>query len=771
MNQSTTTDNSPLELYPPKIQGQTEPVKGAHVGVPLVAYDLVSDGEGAKVQIDPPLVGIWESEDVVKLWLVNDTTLLSFTTIGDPNVPIFLRIPRNRLHPDEVNQLYYTVERNSNNTGTSEPPLQVLYNRIRPGLKDRFPEIDGHSELELDLSDLIKQGVGKDFVSAPVCFSYPYCRAYDTISLKCNGEIETFPVSKDQAPEPPNPGSEMPTTVCFTVEREFLDKAKRQNKVLNFSYSVTDQLLNGPDPDAVWSAAVAVNEDLDGVLLPMPILLERKEDYPGDIAETIDLEKLADGPLLLVVLTDDKRFVVGYDVIATYTATNTGQPDAVVVTVSSKVEADRFGVKQTLFLEVPNDKVFAGSSVTATYELRKPDGDLVGSSNTATATVTDAPPIKLLPPFLVDAVEPIDVLAYPNGVKIRIEYRDARKADRARQVEVNPPAGSPQFPLVEFNSEKQVDTVLSVAFMAARHEKNIGFRWNLNRNNAQAGKSPVATFSVLKIADGDSRLPMPNVTQSPDSKTLNLNDFTGDAEVTLRPWLGISTDQLINLECTGTDNLGAPYTIDLLTNNQVTADNVRDGFIKKLLRNELNKFKDNSEIHFEAKFDFPQSNDTPTISLPVLTLTLITVPNEILVNFDSEPSQTLSSGQSYETQYVTITNASSSYPISLSPAVGSGDPALKNIEGQVVFTSLGSCTIHFNFKNTYTYISFYQAWGNVTNRANYYNSKGVFLGYTLLAPTERNPAQLIEFRSTDIARVEIITNNDAIAVDNFKCIK
>jgi hypothetical protein len=293
------------------------------------------------------------------------------------------------------------------------------------------------------------------------------------------------------------------------VEREFLDKAKRQNKVLNFSYTVTDQLLNGPDPDAVWSAAVAVNEDLDGSLLDKPILLERKEDYPGDIAETIDLEKLADGPLLLVVLTDDKRFVVGYDVIATYTATNTGQPAAVVVTISSKVEADRFGVKQTLFLEVPNDKVFAGSSVTATYELRKPDGDLVGSSNTATATVTDAPPIKLLPPFLVDAVEPIDVLAYPNGVKIRIEYRDARNADRARQVEVNPPAGSPQFPLVEFNSEKQVDTVLSAAFMAARHGKNIGFRWNLNRNNAQAGKSPVATFSVLKIADGDSRLPTP----------------------------------------------------------------------------------------------------------------------------------------------------------------------------------------------------------------------------------------------------------------------
>lgn len=401
MSQSTTGDNTVLKLYPPKIQGQTEPVIGARVGVSLVVYDLVADGEGAKVQIDPPLVGIWEPEDVVKLWLVNDTTLLSFTTIGDPNVPIFLRIPKNRLDTDRVNQLYYTVERNGGNAGTSEPPLTVLYNRIRPGLKDRFPDIDGHSELGLDLSDLIKQGVGKDFVSAPVCFIYPYCRAYDTITLKCNGETQTFPVSKDQAPEPPNPGSEVPTTLCFTVEREFLDKAKRQNKVLNFSYTVTDQLLNGPDPDAVWSAAVAVNEDLDGTLLDKPILLERLEDFPGDDAGTIELEKLANNDLLLVILTKDDRFVVGYDVKATFIATIPGQGEQPVV-VSGKVEADPFGTKKTCILKVLNKDVILASIVKVTYELFTPNGDFVARSNIATATVTGAH-MELKPPSVQQA--------------------------------------------------------------------------------------------------------------------------------------------------------------------------------------------------------------------------------------------------------------------------------------------------------------------------------------------------------------------------------
>ncbi|UUT10275.1 hypothetical protein NQ186_16510 [Pseudomonas zeae] len=504
MTTSTPPDNTVLVLYPPKVNGQTTPVVGAHIGVPLVASDLVADGKGAVVIVDPPLSGTMDPGDVMELWLEGESATLDSETITNPNAKTQLRT-KGRLHPDKVNKLYYTVMRGSDNIGTSTPSLEILYNRVRPGLKDRFPQIDGHSELDLDLSDLIKQGVGKDFVSAPVCFSYPYCRAYDTISLKCNGEIKTFAVSKDQAPEPPNPGSEMPTTVCFTVEREFLDKAKRQNKVLNFSYTVTDQLLNGPDPDAVWSAAVAVNEDLDGSLLDKPILLERKEDYPGDDAETIDLEKLAGNPLLLVVMTKDNRFEVGDEIVATYTAT--GQTDPVVV--RGKVEEDPFLGKLPCFLEVPNDKVFADSKVTATYELRRPNGDLVGNSNTAIATVTGSTPIKLLPPFLVDAVEPIDILAYPNGVTVRIKYLEALSGDRARLVEVNPPAGSPQFPLVEFNSEKQVDTVLSAAFMAARHGKNIGFRWNLNRNNAQAGKSPVATFSVLKIADGDSRLPTP----------------------------------------------------------------------------------------------------------------------------------------------------------------------------------------------------------------------------------------------------------------------
>ncbi|MFM9384551.1 hypothetical protein [Pseudomonas sp. UV AK001] len=620
MTASTPPDNTVLVLYPPSVNGQTTPVEGAHIGVPLVAYDLVTDGEGAVVLVDPPSSGTMDPGDVMELWLEGEQAALDSKTIVDPNARTTLRIPKGRLHPDRINMLYYTVRRGSSNLGTSTPPLEILYNRIRPGLKDRLTDPGGHSELKLLLPDEFKNGVGPDFVSAEVCVAYPYCRAYDLITLKCNGELlEPKPrVNPNQAPQPPNPGDEDPITICFTVTRAYLDKAKRQDKKLHFSYTVTDQLGNGPDTDAPWSPVQTVDEDLDGKRLPMAILLERMEDYPGDDAEEIDLEKLAGKPLLLVVLTIDQRFVAGYEVIATYTAKNTGQPADVVVTVSGKVEADPFGQKKPCILEVPNNKIFAGSNVIVTYELRKPNGDLVGSSRPATGTVTGSTPEDLLPPFLVaPAANPIDVLAYLNGVTVRIEHLQARDGDRARLVEINPPAGSPQFPLVAFNSNKRVNTVLSPAFLAARHGQDIEVRWNLNRYGGQAGKSKAMKFSVMEIANEDPRLPTPEVPQATDEGYLILYSFKDDAQVRVAPWTGMLAGQKADLKAYGFKDDDSAHTISLLSSHTVTDDDLINGLKADLLRNELIQLKHNSELTIAAKINFaPNGNFIKEVACP-----------------------------------------------------------------------------------------------------------------------------------------------------------
>jgi hypothetical protein len=374
-------DNTVLILSLPRVLGATRPVEGANIGVSLLIYDLAD--EGATVEVDPPLSGTMDPGDVMQLWLEDDHTLLDSEIIVDVNAKTTLRIPKDRLHPDRINELYYTITRKSQNIGTSTPPLTMLYNKIRPGLKDTHPE-DGHSELKLLLPDVIRNGVGPDFVSARVCVSYPYCRAYDDVSLKCNGELMTYQVSKDEAPEPPNPGSAIPTTVYFTVTRNYLKQAQRPGNKLVFSYTVTDQIGNGPDTNAVWSASQEAEEDLDGLSLLMPILREIQSDVTDDPG-IIDLEKLGPNPLWFIALTDDSRIQVGDTINATYTATIEGQPD-VVVSPSGTVEADEFGQKNPCILQIPNNKVITGSKVTATYGLFR-GGVEIGKSRTATAKV------------------------------------------------------------------------------------------------------------------------------------------------------------------------------------------------------------------------------------------------------------------------------------------------------------------------------------------------------------------------------------------------
>lgn len=258
--------------------------------------------------------------------------------------------------------------------------------------------------------------------------------------------------------------------------------------------------------------------------------------------------------------------------------------------------------------------------MTATYELRKPNGDLEGSSSTATATVTGSTPIDLLAPSLVaPAINPIDVLAYPNGVTVRIEYLGAQEADRARLVEVNPPAGSPQFPLVEFNSDKQVDTVLSPAFLAARHGKEIELLWNLHRNGGQAGKSPITRMSVLKIADGDSRFPTPNIAANTSSE-LKVLELTTDARILAVKWPVFEPGQPIWVNCAGFDKNGDPVSIDVRSGEP---NDSMDGLSVEAPVEWLKGLKDGTKVTTTVKVNLDGVVDAAkAVVLPLRTYTV-----------------------------------------------------------------------------------------------------------------------------------------------------
>ncbi|WP_085682984.1 MULTISPECIES: hypothetical protein [unclassified Pseudomonas] len=605
MTTSTPPENIVLALSPPKINGQTEPVAGAMVGLSKAAYELVADGEGAVVIVDPPLSGTTHPGDVIELWLKDDEAVLDSETISDPSAKTILRLPKDRLHSDRVNEVLYTIKRGSSNIGTS-PPLTVLYNFIRLGLKDRLTVPGGHSELKLLLPDAIKSGVGPDFVSAEVCVSHPYGRAYDRIDLKCNGELMKAFVGKDQAPQPPDPGSEEPITFCFIVGRAFLDRAKRLDQKLNFSYTGTDQIGNGTDPDASWSPVQTVDEDLDGTRLPKAILLEQMVDYPGDDAEKIELEKLAGKPLLLVVLTIDPRFVVGYEVNATYTAKNTGQPADVVVPVSGKVEADPFGQKKPCILEVPNNKIFADSNVIVTYELRKPNGDLVGTSIPATATVTGSAPIALMPPTLVaPATNPIDVLSYENGVTVRIEHLAALPNDQARLLEVDPPPDAKPFLPTAFNQNKRANFKLSPEFLVSRRGTSTKLRWELIREGKPVGESKNLTLIISPIAENDPRFPPLNIAGETGG-VLDVRKLDEGAQILSDKWPLQKAGQPTWITLNGTDKQGNSISKDVRKGEPNPSAN---GMSASAPVEWLNELKHDSKLMIEGAVSLDGSAD------------------------------------------------------------------------------------------------------------------------------------------------------------------
>lgn len=627
MTINQTPHNNVLALNPPRAPEATRPVIGADYGVPIHVYDLKP--MGLTIKVDPPLAGTVKEGDVIRLWLNNARTdAIKTIGPGEENDIHTLYLPKGLLLTNRLNTLVFTITRGSQNEGTSTPELTLLYNDIRPGMEDQTPGDRAHSELHLILPDDVRyDGIDAERAKegVQVCFAYPYCRAHDVIRLNCNGKDVVRIVAPGEAPATP---SAERTTICVMVGEEVFQQAGDSPKFV-FSYTVTDQLGNGPDTDSPYSGTVEIDVHLKEPRLVAPDLAEDPDD-PSDDPSTIDLAKLGRKDLTVLVHAFAPTWQPNDKIRVTYTAT---KPAAPVVT--HIVEADVGRIPFTYKLMVPNAKVIAGSVVRAKYELVR-GGITIATSKTTTADVIGGSTIVLLPPFLVaPAVDPIDVLAYPNGVTVRIEYLGALKGDRARLVEVNAPAGSPQFSLVEFNANKRVNTLLSPAFLAARHGKVIELRWNLNRDGGRAGQSESVKLNVSKIIDGDERLPSPRVSQAPDNKVLDLRTFEGAAEITVIPWIGISTENFVNLKISGKDNNDDNCVIPILTDHNITETEKASGLKESVSRENLLTLKHDTkfEILFEA-LPSATTNSTPII-FPTLNLNLLNEPLIVLEDFET----------------------------------------------------------------------------------------------------------------------------------------
>ena len=551
---SQSSDNTILALVPPQIPSGTIPVEGAIYGVSLRIYDL--DPVGLQVRVLSYLGQ--QKNDTIWLNLNGQLRIVSGQTQSDSD-DVTIYLPKQLLLHNRVNELTYTVNRNSENLATSTPVLTLLYNEIRPGNEDLTPGDRQHSELELMLPDALKNGVGPDFVSATVCVRYPYCRAYDQIRLNCNGYDVFYTVTANDAPGPPNPGSSTPTTVCFTVTREDLERAQ-DHPQFSFSFTVTDQLFNTADPESLFSAVQTVDVDLAGKRLAKAILLENLDDYPGDDSSLIELDKLGKRSLSVYVKTDDNRIEVGDRIEAVYTATSNGQPD-IVVMVSGKVEG-KLGQKLPCVLEVANAKVISGYSVAVAYKVFR-GATLIGESRVAYAKVVGEKTIDIAAPKLVaPATNPVEPLRYSSGVLVQVTFELALPGDKAQLFLLNPLPGSLVFPVLSLDQTFAIFT-LDAVFLGQWHGKAPQLGWKLIREGKVLAESSALVLTVLPIFSGDERLPIPTLAGKAGSD-LDVLQLTTKDLFELKQWPLQALGQVVWLRYDGFLDNGAGTSAELV---------------------------------------------------------------------------------------------------------------------------------------------------------------------------------------------------------------
>jgi hypothetical protein len=319
------------------------------------------------------------------------------------------------------------------------------------------------------------------------------------------------------------------------------------------------------------------------------------------------------------------------------------------VVVRGKVEEDPFIGKLPCFLEVPNDKVFAGSKVTANYELHRPTVGLVGISNTATATVTGTAPVNLKPPTLVaPATNPIDVLAYENGVTVRVEHLSALPGDQARLLEVNPLPGAEPFPLLTLNENKRANFKLVPAFLVARRGTAIKLRWELIRGGGEPeGESADLTLTIRPIAEDDPRLPTPNIAGNTSSE-LKVQELTTDARILAAKWPLFEPGQPIWVTCSGFDKNGNPVSKEVRSGE--LNDSV-DGLSVEAPVEWLKGLKDGTELTTKVEVNLDRVVDADTaVALPLRTYTV-----KALHPFTIEPALMELNGLNVKADFLALT--------------------------------------------------------------------------------------------------------------------
>ncbi|WP_130928546.1 hypothetical protein [Pseudomonas sp. Sample_20] len=479
-------------VYPPQWITPVLPAGTADGGLPLSAFIP----SGVELVIDP-ITGLrnWvmAAYDVVTIFVNGVSTGISKTIYpGEEQERILLHVPASWF-TNGVNDVRYRVTRVGGNNADS-PTLKLLYNNPAPTVTVSHP------------ASVVPEQ------TAVITITVGYPRPHDTVTLTIGTWSITFP----------NPTSPINHTLT-AAELQLIGDGTH-----SVFATVRDQLTNN-------------NESAK---TPITITANQKVYNSPIIAEAVD------GMLDVAALRGQDATLRARN----WTGIQVGQQVWLKVTglkpdgsahVLQFWNGDTHKVNATWVSQGFWDKALLIAFLKELKEgsLLKLEFWVSEDKSNDFASATQFPyqvytviglQLVLPPPTLTPPTVPIDVLANPDGVKLQITGFAAEKDDKAQFVQVNAPAGAPPFPVVDFVGGI-AEISLSAAFLAAWHGKAIEFRWDLIRSGVVAGESLAATFEVMKITDGDTRLPTP-ILAGNNSSSLNITQIQIADQTTVAAW-------------------------------------------------------------------------------------------------------------------------------------------------------------------------------------------------------------------------------------------
>ena len=659
-------------LVQPHIPGMKQPVfttQPVDAGLPLALTHLYP--EGVKVFIVPPAGMVADDRLVLRL----DGALVATKpiAIGEEDQRAVLYVQA-KLWKDGPNTLDYGLERGGVEIETSHP-LQVWFHRNRPGLVDRFPEEEGHSELQLSVKQVVlDEGVNPERAREGVAATlfYPLMRAFDNVQLDCNGVILTRLVTQADV----DSGEPL---VILIDEATFIKAGDAADFSLKFT--VWDCVGNGPDTNNPYSVALSLYVNLLGIWNDSPIVSEDPADDEDD-PDTIDLKKLAGrSATAQVYVSGTGNWMKGDDIrldCRFQDATGDVQSLTLIKTVTIKPFMYAFSI--------PNESLVAASGGKATFRYtRVSDGVPLDRSETLTVRIIGAATSELLPPTLVGTGYKIHPLDFSNGVTARVEFLDAQDGDQARLV-VNgaPGLGSPVFKAVNFNNNHRANFVLKPEVLAANHGGTMTLGWELLRagGSQPSGEREV---TVHRIEDADWRLPTPGLPQALGDEMLDLGAFSGHAQATCKSWPAIAVGQLRWFRLCGVGHDDKDYEITIAVGAPVTAPETTAGLDNALMRDLLLKFKPETTVVLELKVAFDGKNDERSaVVFKSREYQVLNLPTDVLEDFELARAQVVSKGGVMETANLRISFVSGSGECAIMPRSDIGQSFSRRVEGQVL---------------------------------------------------------------------------------------